>query len=50
VSVSDNDTWKANPVSRHYDYKFVERRVAQLKKVLEDEDPQAAVYHLRSGK
>ncbi|TPX53981.1 hypothetical protein SeMB42_g00494 [Synchytrium endobioticum] len=43
------DRWKLDPVSTDYDYRLVQDRLAQLKKVRESADVMAMIYFLRTA-
>lgn len=44
-----NDRWKANPVSRVYDYKLIGSRLEHLRKAREADDVDCMIYMLRGG-
>ncbi|TPX35063.1 hypothetical protein SmJEL517_g02371 [Synchytrium microbalum] len=44
-----HDKWKANPVSSDYDYRLVQDRLAQLKKIRESGDLMSMIYYLRTS-
>ncbi|KAJ8656106.1 hypothetical protein O0I10_008119 [Lichtheimia ornata] len=44
-----NDRWKANPVSRVYDYKLIASRLEHLRKAREADDVDCMIYMLRGG-
>ncbi|KAI9596200.1 acyl transferase/acyl hydrolase/lysophospholipase [Syncephalis fuscata] len=43
------DVWKANPVARNYDHRFIFHRTQELHNVLQQKDIAGAIYLLRTG-